>query len=209
MKTIVTFVVLFLSCVSLAAQRTFSFKMQSSYCPQTGQYNNQLAVAVLSVYDDYIVFNNCKYVKSQRNMDGSTTYLPVGNSGLDFYQVNAILVSSNLNVVEEHVTSTVGYMSLNMINTYGVVAEDDGDYAMRYSQAYQDSRRGGGSGSNNRSSTCSKCNGTGVDPTYLQYWGGVTSFLGHYNSNGNKCPYCGKYSQHYHSKCTRCNVPKY
>lgn len=209
MKPIVTLLMFFLSFVSIEAQRTFSFKLQSSYCPQTGSYESQLGVAVLSLFDGYILFNNCKYVKSQRNMDGSTTYLPTGNSGLDFYKVNAILVSSNLNVIEEHVTSSVGYMALNMINTYSVVADDDGEYAMRYSQVYQDSKRGGYSGSENSNSTCSKCNGTGVDPTYLQYWGGVASFLGHYNSNGNKCPYCGKYSQHYHSKCTKCNVPRY
>lgn len=207
MKKIFILLVWLLMCVSLHAQRTFSYRLMSSYCPQTGMTNAQMGVAVVTIGDGYLTFNNKDFKKYQRNMDGSTTYLPTDNSGMEFYQVNAILVSNNLQSIEERVTSTVGYMSMNMINTYNLIAEDDGRYARSYGQAYQDSKRGGSSRDNRRNSICSKCGGTGIDPAYLQYWSGRASWLGHYNSSGNKCPYCGYSSQHYHSKCSRCNVP--
>lgn len=60
-----------------------------------------------------------------------------------------------------------------------------------------------------RRASCSKCGGTGVDPNYLKYWGGRQSWLGHYNSSGSRCSYCGKYDEHYHSRCSDCNVPSY
>ena len=68
------------------------------------------------------------------------------------------------------------------------------------------------SGSKSRSSsrsTCSSCGGTGVDRAALSNWGGVSSYLGYYNSSGSRCPYCNRMDQHYHSKCTKCNVPRY
>lgn len=210
MKKLFLLSLLSLICITLHAQRTFSYKMTSSYCPQTGAMNSPMGVAIVTIDDDYVTFNNKKFRYYQRNMDGSSTYLPTDNSGMGFYQVDALLVSQNLQAIEERVTSSVGNMSLNMINTYGLVAEDDGQYAMTYGQAYTESKRGGRSnGGNNNRSTCSICGDTGVDPSYLEYWGGRANWLGYYNQNGNKCPYCGRYSTHYHSKCSHCNVPRY
>lgn len=119
-------------------------------------------------------------------MDGSTTYLPArGNTSVGFYQVNAILLSSNWQVLEERVTSSVGGIGLNIINTFQMVAEDNGQYAMAQNSAAIESQRGGSySSPSSRSETrssCSKCHGTGVDPNYLKYWGGRQSWLGYYN----------------------------
>lgn len=209
MKKILLLSLMYFICLSLQAQRTFSYKQISSYCPQTGYMQAPNGVAIVTIDDGYLVFNMQKYKYCQRNMDGSSTYLPIGNSGMGFYQVDAILVSQNLQSIEERVTSYVGNMSLNMINTYGMVAEDGGQYAKSYGQAYMESKRGSNSSSSNSSSTCSRCGGTGIDSSYLKYWGGLTSWLGYVNSNGYKCQYCGKYDQHYHSKCSNCNVPRY
>lgn len=63
--------------------------------------------------------------------------------------------------------------------------------------------------SSSKKTSCRSCNGTGIDPTVLSYWGGVSSYLGHYNSPNSKCPYCGRMHEHYHSKCRQCNVPSY
>lgn len=66
------------------------------------------------------------------------------------------------------------------------------------------------SSSKRRSSSgpCHSCGGTGVNP--ISNTGGSRgSWVAHYNSRGNKCPYCGRYSSHYHDKCSSCNVPRY
>ncbi len=65
-----------------------------------------------------------------------------------------------------------------------------------------------GSSSNSRKQSCSSCGGTGVDPTPSS-GGSLHNWIAHYNPRGTKCRYCGRYSGHYHDKCTSCNVPKY
>lgn len=67
------------------------------------------------------------------------------------------------------------------------------------------------SGSNNRRSSggaCSNCGGTGVSPT-PNSGGSRSSWVAHYNSKGNRCQYCGSYTQHYHDKCSSCNIPRH
>lgn len=96
----------------------------------------------------------------------------------------------------------------------GIILKDkDGNISNSVSLANNygssESRSNASSGNGRSSSTCSSCGGTGVDNTYLKYWGGRTSFIGHYNSAGNTCKYCRRSDEHYHSKCTKCNVPRY
>jgi len=64
--------------------------------------------------------------------------------------------------------------------------------------------------SSRRSSSgiCTSCGGTGVNPT-PNSGGSLSSWVAHYNSQGNKCPYCGSYTKHFHDKCSSCNVPRY
>jgi hypothetical protein len=74
---------------------------------------------------------------------------------------------------------------------------------------------GGGGGSSSSSSkkssssssTCSRCGGTGVNPT-PNSGGSMSSWVAYYNTEGTKCPYCGRGTSHYHDRCSRCNVPK-
>ena len=63
------------------------------------------------------------------------------------------------------------------------------------------------SSSSSRSS-CSRCGGTGVDPSPSS-GGGLSSWVKYYNSDGVKCPYCGRYNSHLHNRCSTCNVPRY
>lgn len=67
-----------------------------------------------------------------------------------------------------------------------------------------------GSSSSRRSNSgvCSSCGGTGVSPT-PNSGGSRTSWVAHYNSQGNRCQYCGSYTQHYHDRCSSCNIPRY
>lgn len=80
-------------------------------------------------------------------------------------------------------------------------------------------RSGGGSSSGSSSSSrsrsssssrgsCSRCGGTGVDPTPGS-GGGLSSWVAYHNSDGVRCPYCGRYNSHMHDKCSSCNVPRY
>lgn len=62
------------------------------------------------------------------------------------------------------------------------------------------------SSSSSSRGSCSNCGGTGVDPTP---GGGLASWAAYYNSEGSKCPYCGRYTSHMHDKCASCNVPRY
>lgn len=209
------FIIALLCCnLSIFAQRTFSYSQTSSFCPQTGTSSPTMMAYVVTIGDGYVEIGGNRFNRYQKNLDGSTTYLPArGNTSVGFYQVNAILLSSNWQVLEERVTSSVGGIGLNIINTFQMVEEDGGQYAMAQNSAAIESQRGGSySSPSSRSetrSTCSKCHGTGVDPNYLKYWGGRQSWLGYYNKSGNKCPHCGNYAEHYHSRCSDCNVPSY
>lgn len=64
-----------------------------------------------------------------------------------------------------------------------------------------------------RRSECTRCNHTGVslapENEGMANYTGYTSWLAYSNSEGNKCPYCGKHSRHFHSKCGICNIPSY
>lgn len=57
-----------------------------------------------------------------------------------------------------------------------------------------------------KKSSCSRCHGTGIDPTPVQCYG-YASWLAEYNHEGNKCRICNKYTQHYHTRCSTCNAP--
>ncbi|MDE5886235.1 MAG: hypothetical protein K2H46_01475 [Muribaculaceae bacterium] len=66
---------------------------------------------------------------------------------------------------------------------------------------------GSSGGSSTSSKTgCSKCGGTGVNKT-PNSGGSLQSWVAYYNSNGSKCPYCFRYTSHYHDRCPSCNVP--
>lgn len=45
---------------------------------------------------------------------------------------------------------------------------------------------------------CSVCHGTGYDPTPYSHSASADSYLNH---SGNRCPYCGKTTKHYHYRC--------
>lgn len=64
------------------------------------------------------------------------------------------------------------------------------------------------SSSSSNSGVCSSCGGTGVSPT-PNSGGSLASWVAHYNSQGNRCHYCGRYTQHFHDRCSSCNVPRY
>lgn len=55
--------------------------------------------------------------------------------------------------------------------------------------------------------SCYKCHGTGVNPN-SNSGGSLAAWVAYYNSDGTKCPYCSKYTSHYHDRCEHCNVPR-
>lgn len=73
------------------------------------------------------------------------------------------------------------------------------------------SSSGSSSSSRSRSSSsrgsCSRCGGTGIDPS-PNSGGGLSSWMAYHNNEGNKCPYCGHYTSHNHDRCSSCNVPR-
>lgn len=58
------------------------------------------------------------------------------------------------------------------------------------------------------SGSCSRCGGTGVDPT-ANSGGSLSSWVAYYNTSGTQCRYCNSYTGHYHDRCSSCNVPTY
>lgn len=200
---------LFVIYTSLVAQSTISYGQISCFCPQTGQTLGGGGVTSITFYDGYIshpLYGKLQPV--QRNNDGSITYIPTRFAGTSGMQLNAILISSDLQRMEERMTSTMGNMSINMINTYTSMGEDGGRAAQRWADAQAASQRGGTSSHHNNDGECRLCGGTGVSKT--PYSGGsLSSWVAYYNYRGNKCPYCGGYTGHYHDKCSRCNVPSY
>jgi rRNA maturation protein Nop10 len=216
-KTIYWFYKKFFFCLVLLgtvyietfAQSTISYGQISCYCPQTGQTLGGGGAVAITFYDGYI--SHTLYGKLQavqRNNDGSITYVPVNVSGTPTLQLNAVLISSDLQRMEERITSTFGNMSLNMINTYTSMGKDGGQAAQRWAETQAASKRGGTSSRHSSDDVCQSCGGTGVSKT-PNSGGSRTSWIAYYNSQGNKCPYCGRYTSHFHDKCSSCNVPSY
>jgi len=213
MKRVFSIIILALSvCLGTFAQTTISYGQVSSFCPQTGQTLGGGGAIAITFYDGYISHPLYgKLYATQRNNDGSITYMPKKFAGTPAMQLNAVLVSADYQRMEERITSSLGYASMNMINSYTSMGEDGGRAAQRWADASAASRRGGSSYNSERDSnngTCRSCGGTGVCKT-PNSGGSLSSWVAHYNSRGNKCPYCGSYSQHFHDKCSSCNVPKY
>lgn len=210
MRKILTLFIVFAAGLYAFADKTISYGQISCYCPQTGQTLGGGAVIAITICDNYIVHPMYgKLYAAQRNYDGSTTYLPSGFAGTPGMQLNAVLISSDLQRLEERCTSSMGNMSLNMINTYTSAGEDGGRYAKSWANAQDASRRGSSRHDNHHDSgTCSSCGGTGVNKT-PNSGGSRTNWVAYYNSPGNECPYCRGYTGHYHDKCARCNVPAY
>lgn len=62
------------------------------------------------------------------------------------------------------------------------------------------------------SSSCSICNGTGVDPFPWDENSSFSKFalpLCYINQSGKKCPYCKKIIWHQHAYCSKCKADKY
>lgn len=162
----------------------------------------------ITFYDWYILHPLYRKLNAvQRNSDGSTTYVPSGPAGTPAAQLNAVLVSANRQKMEERITSTMGYMSLNMINTYTSMGEDGGRGRKKQERCRGRLKKRGTSSRRSNDGTCRSCGGTGFSKT-PNSGGSRTSWVAYYNSQGSKCPYCGGYTGHYHDRCSRCNVPR-
>ena len=213
-KFVFSLVLMLAASIGIAAQTTISYGQISSYCPQTGQTLGGGGAVAITFYEGFISHPMYgKLYATQRNSDGSVTYVPKGFAGTPGMQLNAVLVSADSQRMEERITSSMGYASLNMINSYTSMGEDGGRAAQSWLDTNAASRRGrSGSDRSSRSNrndrTCSSCGGTGVSPT-PNSGGSLSSWVAHYNSQGNKCPFCGSYSKHFHDKCSSCNVPRY
>lgn len=77
-----------------------------------------------------------------------------------------------------------------------------------FDYSWKDSSGDSHSSTPKRKSSCSSCGGSGVDPTPTQCYGTV-SWVTEYNKKGNKCRICSKYTEHYHTRCSSCNTPRY
>ncbi len=159
-------------CLQTFAQTTISYGQISSFCPQTGQTLGGGGAIAITFYDRYIyhpLYGNL--YATQRNSDGSITYMPQNFAGTPALQLNAVLVSADRQRMEERITSSLGYASINMINSYTSMGEDGGRAAQRWADANAASQRGGGynggfNNGNSRSSnsdeiTCPNCHGSG------------------------------------------------
>lgn len=76
-----------------------------------------------------------------------------------------------------------------------------------YSDSYSTNSNSSSSQKKSQSS-CISCGGTGVSKT-PNTGGSRTSWVAYYNSPNNQCPYCGGYTEHFHDRCSSCNVPSY
>ena len=104
--------------IGLSAQITISYGQVSSFCPQTGQTLGGGGAIAITFYDGYISHPMYgKMYATQRNNDGSVTYVPKKFAGTPAMQLNAVLVSAGYQRMEERITSSMGYASLNRINS--------------------------------------------------------------------------------------------
>lgn len=213
MKKFLTFLISCIISLAASADRTFSFGQISCWSPQTGLVSGGGAVITITVGDGYIIHTlyGTLYAAS-RNADGSTTYLPSGFAGTPMAQLQGVLISADLQQLEEHMISSFGGMTCQMINTYTNAGEDGGRYANNWANAQavsndrsrdreirRESRRSSG--------TCSRCHGTGIDPSCID-----TSMPSSKTGSNKipaytKCPYCNetKSYDHWHWRCIECH----
>ncbi|MCM1520924.1 MAG: hypothetical protein NC098_09075 [Lachnoclostridium sp.] len=207
MKKILLSIISLIIAFTALADRTFSFGQISCYSPQMGLVSGGGAVISLTVGDGYIIHPMYgKLYEGQTNSDGSVAYYPSGYAGMPMAQLQGVLLSADLQRMEEHLTSSYGGMTVQMINTYTNAGEDGGRYANSYSEAWSASNRGGRT-RDDYSEECSSCGGTGVSKT-PNTGGSRSNWVAYYNPNGTKCPYCKRYTSHFHDRCARCNVPR-
>lgn len=195
MKRFVLILALILTIfIGAFAQKTISYGQISCYCPQTGQTLGGGGATAITFYDDYIVHPMYgKLYAAQRNNDGSVTYLPSGFAGTPGAQLNAVLISADRYRMEERMTSSLGYASINMINSYTSMGEDGGRAAQRWADASAASRRGGSGYSRDRSSSSSSGN------DYIDVIEYAPDYTG--NSPDVWCAKCQKWmSRHSHIK---------
>lgn len=200
-----------IATLNALADRTFSYGLISCYSPQTGLVSGGGNVISLTIGDGYIVHPLYgKLYEGQTNYDGSVAYYPSGFAGTAMAQLQGILISSDLQRMEEHMTSSYGGMTLQMIYTYTNAGEDGGRYAQSWSNAVAASNDASHDGEirkkSRNSGSCSRCHGTGIDPTCID-----TSMPTHKTGSNKipaytKCPYCNqtKTYDHWHWRCIEC-----
>lgn len=193
-QKIVNVVLLLIASIGTFAQTTISYGQVSSFCPQTGQTLGGGGAIAITFYDGYISHPLYgKLYATQRNNDGSVTYVPKKFAGTPAMQLNAVLVSADYQRMEERITSSLGYASMNMINSYTSMGEDGGRAAQRWADANAASRRGGSSYSRDRSYSSSSEN------DYIE----VIEYAPDYTGNAPDvwCNKCQKWmSRHAHIK---------
>lgn len=193
------------------AQVSKSYMYSHTIDAQTGQMSSvgtTYHMTYYTFYDDYVETSlGRKYARVSRNQDGSVNYASNPDPNMSMADVVALVVSSDYSKVVEVMNSTFMGMTLTSYSYYNYVA--DGKDAS-YQNAETNRRINSQSDRRNSrdSGNCSSCGGTGVNPT-PNSGGSRTSWVAHYNSAGSKCPYCGKYTKHFHDRCARCNVPRY
>lgn len=209
MKKSISLLFLFIAILSAKADRTFTFSQINSYCVETGMNNYVYNKIIMTVGDNYIIHNVFgRYNAQYRNNDGSITYTPVQFRG--GIQPQCILMSQDLSRMEERIQTNLGYSTYSTINTYANSGEDGGQQANAWANTQSAINHGSDSRSSHShsdSGSCSSCGGTGVNPS-PNSGGSLQSWVAYYNSQGTKCPYCGRYTRHYHDKCARCNTPR-
>lgn len=213
MKIIISLFLCLAVTFNALADRTFSFGQISCYSPQTGLVSGGGAVISLTIGDGYIIHPMYgKMFQGQTNYDGSIAYYPSGFAGTPMAQLQGILISADLQRMEEHLTSSYGGMTLQMINTYTNAGEDVGRYANSWSNAVAASNdrshdRELRSEARHNQSSCPRCHGSGIDPSCID-----TSMPTHKAGTNKipaytKCPYCHetKSYDHWHWRCIECH----
>ncbi|MBR2206061.1 MAG: sel1 repeat family protein [Prevotella sp.] len=120
---------------------------------------------------------------------------------------------SNLNRVQQHgfwkasASNRSTYIQ-NLINLSNMAAVMSQQIVNGMDWGTSSGSGGGSPSRRSNSGICSTCGGTGVSPI-SNSGGSLSSWVAYYNSEGNKCPYCGRHTGHFHDKCSSCNVPKF
>lgn len=186
-KALLLLCLLFSLSAAAWAQTTVSYGQLSCYCPQTGTTIPGDGAVIVTFYDDYIDFLSHGKLKAvQRNPDGSTTYVPTESTGTPALRLNAVLISADRKRMEERMTSTMGNMSIDMIYSFMLIAEDGGAAARsRLNAKTFSGSGGGGSYGSSRSGGCSYCGGTGKCSSCSGN-GGQWMDSGYYTGSGSK-----------------------
>lgn len=196
---------------TLSMKPTESRTYYSGFCALKSNYGNTMdalwdKTIKVDVWSNGVIrINNKEYYKIKKSLNNA--YYQIGDGPFSCFKIQFPYYPNRdeINLISFGKDDDYLYIE-NYSKTYKRLPKSQTGTAQNYGSGSYD--KNNSSSYHNKDKVCSSCGGTGVSKT-PNTGGSLTSWVAYYNSQGNKCPYCGGHTKHLHDRCPSCNVPSY